>query len=163
MASAKVVDQYQPAVVTMSAKELLRVAIIGLVTGLLTYAIFLLLDRYVFASTLCGSAGLEARCADKSSYASSISLVIGAFGALFAAVQQRVYRPLLVVLLVTFGLWGVSLLIMQLPWWGATLAAGLVFALAYAAFAWVIQLRNLYLAVGLGALLLLTLRLILSA
>lgn len=147
----------------MSVPDLLKLLIGGAIVGLATYAFFLVLDHYVFTPTLCSSTGLEERCANKESFASSIALVVGAFVGLFAAVQQRVYRPLLVVLFATVGLWNVPLIATSFPWWGAALIVAGLFSFAYSAFAWIVQLRNLYLAVGLGLVLLVVLRLIISA
>lgn len=147
----------------MTIPDLIKLLVAGAIVGLATYALFLALDQFVFTPALCNSAGLEERCANKASFASGIALIIGAFIGLFAAVQQRVYRPLLVVIFATLGLWTVPLIAASLPWWGASLIVAVLFACAYGAFAWVVQLRNIYAAVGLAIALLVVLRLVISA
>lgn len=147
----------------MKLSDLIRLLIGGAVVGLATYALFLALDQYVFTPALCSSAGLEERCADKESFASSFALVIGAFVGLFATVRQRVYRPLLVVLFATIGLWNIPLLVADFTWWAAALLVAAVFSFSYGAFAWIVQLRNLYVAVGFGLVLVTVLRVIITA
>lgn len=163
MASAKVLQQPRPTVSTMSNRDLVRVFLIGLVLGISTYVIFVALDRYVFTPTLCGETGLLERCDNKESYGATMAMLIGGFGGLFSMVRLQVYRPLLVVILVTISLWGVMEVATSLPWWASTLAFTIIVASAYAAFAWLVRIRNLYLAVGLSALLMLVVRFILSA
>ena len=164
MASSRVVDQPSPIMFNMRLVELFRVIGVGVIIGFITYLIFIILDKYVFTPSLCGTSGLEQRCANKESFASSIALVIGAFGGLFALVQQRVYRPLLVVILTTLALWNVPLIASggsSLLW--AVAMAVILFGLAYGAFTWLVQVRNLYLAATLGIVLLIVLRLVFSS
>ncbi|MCA9341478.1 hypothetical protein KC952_03020 [Candidatus Saccharibacteria bacterium] len=164
MASSRVVDQPSPIMFNMRLTELLKVVGIGATIGLISYLIFVILDKYVFTPSLCGTSGLEQRCANKESFASSIALVIGAFGGLFALVQQRVYRPLLIVILTTLSLWNVPLIASgasSLVWVVALIV--ILFGLAYGAFTWLVQVRNLYLAATLGIVLLIVLRLVFSS
>jgi len=164
MANTKVIEQPRPTAIVMSYVDLVRVVVSGLVIGLVTYALFVALDRYVFTPTLCGDVtGLAERCQDKESFASILAMVFGSIIGLFALVQARVYRPLLVILLVTVSLWGLPALAIDLPWWGFTFALSLIFGLAYGAFAWIVQLRNLYAAIGIGLVFLVILRLIINA
>jgi hypothetical protein len=163
MASTKVIEQPRPMAIVMSYKDLLRVIASGLVIGLITYALYVALDRYVFTPALCGNVSdLAGRCQDKETFASSLAMVGGAIVGLFAMVQAKVYRPLLVVLFATISLWGVPMLLVDLPWWVFTAALSFIFALAYAAFAWIVQVRNLYVAVGAGIVFLVVLRLLIN-
>lgn len=147
----------------MSVGDVVRVALSGLAVGVATYLLYLLLDKYVFTPTLCGATAAALKCDNKMYFASGVATVLGAFGGLFAMVQQRVYRPLLVVLLATVGLWNFVLIAATLPWWLALLLTGLIFALAYAAFAWLVQLRNFILALVITVVILVVMRLIISA
>ena len=164
MATTKVKEQPRPQVLMMPWRDVIRVALAGVVIGLVTAALYVVLDKYVFTPALCGEATAAAgRCGNKLYFASALAMILSALGGLFAMVQLRVFRPLLVVLLVTIGLWNVVLLIDGLVWWQMALAAGLLFAVAYAAFAWLVQLRNFFLALGLGAVVVVLLRLIIMS
>ena len=164
MASTKVVEQQPRAVMLlMSWSELIRVMIIGALTGLLVAALYAMLDKYVLTPTLCSSPELAARCASKPYFASGVAMLIGSIGGLFALVWQRVYRPLLVVLLSAAGLWNVVLLIVNFPLWGAILSVALIFAVTYAVFAWIAQIRNFIIALVVGLVIVLLMRLIISA
>lgn len=164
MASTKVIEQPRPMAIIMSYKDLLRVIASGLIIGLVTYALYVALDRYVFTPALCGNASdLAGRCQSKESFASALAMVGGAIVGLFAMVQTKAYRPLLVVLFATISLWGLPALLVELPWWMFTLAFSLIFGLAYAAFAWIVQLRNLYVAIGVGIVFLILLRLLINS
>lgn len=163
MATSKVAEQPRPKVMMMPYGDLFKIALAGLVIGLVTVALYAVFDKYVFTPALCGEAlAGTGRCENKLTFASSLAMIVSALGGLFAMVQLRVFRPLLVVLLVSVGLWNVLLLTNDLVWWQMALTSGLVFAVAYAAFAWLVQIRNFFVALGLGALIVVLLRLILA-
>lgn len=164
MATPKVVEQSRPKVVTMSFGDLFKIALAGLVIGLVTVTAYVVLDKYVFTPALCGDEAVAAagRCENKLAFASALAMILSALGGLFAMVQLRVFRPLLVVLLVLVGLWDILLLVNDLAWWQMALAAGLIFAVCYAAFSWLVQIRNFFLALGLGTVIVVLLRLILA-
>lgn len=162
MASAKVLEQPRPTVTAMSRQDLARVFLTGLVVGVAIYALYIVLNRYVYTPTLCGEVGLLERCDNKESYAATMAMLLGGLGGLFAMVKLRVYRPLLIVILVSIALWGILELTTSLSWWMSALAVTMIVAAAYAAFAWLARIRSFYLAVGLSALLVVVVRLILS-
>lgn len=164
MASTRVVEQQpRPVMLLMSWVELGRIFIIGAIIGLLSAALYVMLDKYVLTPALCSAPEMASRCAAKPYFASGIAMVIGAIAGLFALVQQRAYRPLLVILLATAGLWNVVLLTAMLPLWTAAIATALIFGIVYCAFAWLAQIRNFVIALVVGVVLVLLMRLIVSA
>lgn len=143
MATRKTVEQVQPGALLMTWKDLVKIGIFGAVIGLLTMGLYVLFDRYVFTPTLCSDMNIgSGRCADKLTYSSGVALIIGALPILFFFVQQRVYRPLLVILLAVVTLWNVPLLLGELAMLPAILLSLLIFALAYLVFAWLVQIRS---------------------
>ena len=108
-AKAKATDQStQPVLLLMTAHDMLRVVLAGAVVGLVTIALYYMLDRYVFTPVLCGeSASGIGSCESKAYFSSGLAMALGALAGLFAMVNQRVFRPLLIVLLVTIGLWNI--------------------------------------------------------
>ncbi len=164
MASTKVLEQPRPALVAMTRQEIIRIFFIGLVVGIVTYAIYIALDRYVFTPALCEQAtGTLERCETKEVYGAAIAMLLTAFGGLFAMVRSRVYRPLLIVIFATASLWGVVGLISSLDWWVSALIIALIFGVAYAAFAWLARIRSFYIALGLSIISLVAVRLVLMS
>jgi hypothetical protein len=147
----------------MSLSELIQVLIVGALAGLITVALYAMLDRYVLTPALCSAPELAARCEAKPYFASGIAMIVGAVLGLFVLVQRRVYRPLLVTLLSTAGLWNIVIVIAQFPVWLAAISIALIFAVVYAAFAWLAQIRNFIYALIVGVVLVLLMRIIISA
>lgn len=146
----------------MPIRIVINVVIVGATTGLVTVAFYLLFDKYVFDPTFCKGATVVAeRCATKLYFASTAAMIVGGLGALFALVRMGVFRPLLVIILATLALWNVLLQLSGLAWYSTTIASAALFGLAYAAFSWIVQIRNLYLALGLGSALVVAVRLML--
>lgn len=158
-----VVEQPQPsAVMIMPWRELGGMLVIGALVGLITYVLYLMFDKYVFTPTLCGDAAANiGRCENKMMLSSGFATIIAALGALFALVRRRTYRPLLIILGVSVGLWGVVATVAGLHWFAAMLLMALMFALGYAAFAWLSLLRNFVISLVLVIALVVVLRILL--
>lgn len=164
MASTRVVEQQpRPVMLLMSWGELVRILLIGALVGLITIALYASLDKYVLTPALCTSPELAVRCASKPYFAAGIATVVGGVIGLFALVNQRVYRPLYVVLLAAAGLWNAVLIIGAFPFWLAIVSVALIFAVVYALFAWLAQIRNFVVAFAVGLIVVLLMRLIISA
>lgn len=163
---ANVKPEQAPSVLSrlLTWREALGVVAAGVVVGLVTLAAYFVLDKYVFTPGLCMDAAMDpSRCESKIYFSNSLAMVIGGLVGLFMLVQQRVFRPLLVVLLATVGLWGVIQLFDGVVWWMSALLVALVFLLAYLAFAWLVQLRNFYLALGITIVVVVLMRVILMS
>ena len=163
MAKSKPVEvQAAPMPRLLTLRDALAILIAGAVVGLVTLAVYFMLDKYVFTPGLCGDVSIDpARCESKEYFSSTLAMIIGGLVGLFALVRQRAFRPLLIVLLTVVGLWNVILLLSGMVWWASALLAALIFSTAYLAFAWLVQLRNFYLALGVTALVVVLMRLIL--
>ena len=143
MATRKVAEQVQPGALLMNWRDVLKIGAAGAIIGLLTMGLYVLFDKYVFSPSLCSDINLgSGRCENKLVFSSSVALIIGALPALFFFVQQRVYRPLLVILLAVVTLWNIPLLLGELAILPAILLTLLIFALTYLVFAWLVQIRN---------------------
>lgn len=164
MSTRKSVDQVQPGAILMSWRDVVKVIVAGALAGILTMALYVLLDRYVFTPTLCSdmNAG-TGRCDNRLLFSSGVALVVAAFPVLFYFVNQRIYRPLLVVIVSIAALWNVPLLIGELSLGVAILVAGLLFAGIYLLMAWLVQVRNFLVALGLSVIVVVVLRLILAS
>lgn len=163
MATRKAVEQVQPGALLMSWRDGLKVGIAGLLTGLLTMALYVIIDTYIFSPTLCSELNVgTGRCDDKLLYASGVAMVVAALPVLIYFVRQRVYRPLLVVLLSVVSLWGVPTFIGTLTIFPAIALTVVIFGLTYALFAWLVQVRNFVVALILSIVVVFVIRLLLS-
>lgn len=143
MAKAKVVPrQPEPAVVLMQGTDVVRTLVVGVIVGLVVVALYFALDRYVLTPILCGQLAGEGRCENVTAVANSLAVILGAAAGLFALIRQRVFRPLLVVLLALVALWQLIPTGAALNPWLLAVFAAFLYGCAYAAFAWIVQIRS---------------------
>lgn len=163
MATRKVAEQVQPGALLMTWRDVVKIGVAGALVGLITMGLYILLDRYVFSPTLCSEMNIGAgRCENKLVFSSSIALIVGSLPILFFFVQQRVYRPLLVILLSVVTLWGIPLLIGELVMLPAIILSLVIFALTYLLFAWLVQIRNFPVALVISIVVVILVRLVFS-
>jgi len=142
----EVTDSVALPYIGMTRHEFTNVIITGLVTGLVVGGLYFLLNQFVFGAVLCRPQS-TGDCSQAPHYAMIVALIIGTIGGVANLARVRVYRPLLVGLAVAIAFWGVHTVIAGFAWYWALVALMVLFALAYAAFAWVARTRNFILAV----------------
>ena len=164
MATAKVAEQAQPLVMGMASKELIRLALAGGLTGLIASILYIIFDRFILSDTFCSTVGAAtAGCASKTGYVAAFAIVFANLAGLFTLVSQRIYRPLLVVLFTVASLWGVMQVVVTLPLVQMIIVNILLFGVAYAAFGWLARVRNFFVALVVGLIALIVLRLLFVA
>ena len=124
----------------MNVKQLLGVGLIGLMIGVIVWAISAVVDQYVLQVLFCQNND----CGDMKPIAGAIGAVIGAALGLFSLVKLRVVRPLLVVVAAMAALWNLTLTMNELPIYGIVLATALLYAAIYAVLTWLARLRSMY-------------------
>ncbi len=146
---AKVIEASDPhaAWATMSVRTLTNIFLFGLLAGLTTFILYVGLDKLVFEPVLCNESAGLARCESKGDYAGGVAIVIGSIVGLVLLVRERVYRPILAIIGVAVGLWGIFGLILNLPFLLAVLTATIMFGLAYVLFSWLVQPTSLVISV----------------
>jgi len=127
----------------MSVKMLTRIFLYGLLVGIVSFALYVGLERFVFEPVLCRDSVALARCETKDEIAAGSAIVLGSLLGLFLLVRERVYRPILAILGVMVALWGIFGLVGSLPVVLAAVVATLLFALAYVLFSWLVQPTSL--------------------
>lgn len=148
-------------VVPMYNREIFGILSTGAGVGLIVSGAAYLLNRFVFQSVVCQGSGIA--CEEAPMYAMIVAMVVGALLGLVALVQLRVYRPLLVVLGATVGLWGLFALTADMAWYWGLLIAIVLFALAYALFAWIARIRPFFVALIVTVVLVVAMRLIFAS
>jgi hypothetical protein len=162
---AKVVYETQEstAIIPMSYRQLGRIAGIGLAVGLIAWILGHLLDAYVFKMILCAGDTPSMKCSTSYQYANAGAMILAAGAGLFALVKLQLYRPLMIGVLATLALWGVLDKVWSLPWHMSLLYAAIIFAAAYALFAWTARIRPFIIALGISIILLVIVRLAFTA
>jgi len=142
---AKIIEAIDPhaAWATMSVTTLVRIFTYGLIVGVVTSMLYIGLDRFVFEPILCRESAALARCESKDEFAAGTAIVLGSILGLFFLVRERVYRPILAILVVMIALWGIFGLLNSLHVLLAAAVAALLFALSYVLFAWLVQPTSL--------------------
>ena len=142
---AKVIEARNPhaAWATMSVRTLVILFFYGLAVGIATYAVYLLLERFVFEPILCREGVALTRCENTASVSAGVAMVMGSLLGLVLLVRERVYRPILAIIGLLISLWGVFALVAALPVVAAVIVVGLLFAVAYMLFSWLVQPTSL--------------------
>ena len=145
----------------MEWRQLLNIFIIGAFTGIVSYALYVLLLQFVFEPIMCRESTALARCDSKEGFSTALALIIGSILGLVFLVRERIFRPLLVILAVALGLWGLFVVVAGMQWLAGVVVVALTFGLAYVAFAWLAQPVSFFLALVLVTLLMAFTRLLL--
>lgn len=132
-------------IISYTFRDVAHALLVGLIVGVLTWVLAWGFTNYVFEPLLCQSSG--AKCGLSGDYAAVSAQLVAAVVGLIILVRQLVFRPLLIALAATVALWGSLTIVSMLPWYGALLATGLFYSLAYALFMLLARLRSFVLAI----------------
>ena len=147
--------------VGMRPRDLISAVISGVMVGVVTVGVALLMNQYVFGAVLCRE-GAASGCAQAPLYATIVAVVIGGIVGTVALARLRVYRPLLVVLAAAIALWSLNFWLFNVAWYWGLLIAGVLYGLSYGAFSWLARVRSFILSLVLTVVLLVALRLLIS-
>lgn len=146
MAEAYMTDS-ETDIAVVRPRLIISAAIIGLVTGLLVWILSELIIRVIITPVFCTTNSPSfSVCTQGGALAGNIAMVIAAAASLFALVRIHTFRPLLVVLMSLIALWGLGSWVGPFSWYEAAFWSALLFALCYAAFAWLTQIRSFVIA-----------------
>lgn len=135
------------AYVAPDRRSVLGTVLTGLVVGVVGWLLSLAIQTWIIDPVFCRSPQTFAVCANGGTIGWVIAMILVSIASLLSLVRNGVFRPLLVVLASLIALWGASAWLGPLPWWQGMLWHGVLFALAYALFAWVARLSNFLIAV----------------
>jgi hypothetical protein len=147
---AKVIEANNPhtAWEAISVRSAVAVFLYGLGVGLVTYGLYLVLERFIFDPILCRESTAIVDCDSTTTVAAGMAIVIGSILGLVLLVRERIYRPMLAILGVGLSLWGVFTLVAGLPLVIAAIIIALLYGVAYALFSWLSQPANLVVSVA---------------
>jgi hypothetical protein len=155
------VQEKAPLFAAMRPAQLIQVIVIGVVVGAFSWIFAQVLGMYVLKPASC--TGDAFVCAASSQPAIILAAILAGCIGLFGLVKLQIFRPLLIVIAATMSLWGVVGLLTALPWYLSLLTTVLFYAIAYTAFMWVARIRTFWLVLVLFVLLVVGVRLIITA
>ncbi len=135
--------------------DLLRVGLLGLAVGLFIPALSWVLQKFLIVPVFCREGAALAVCSGTDLTTYYISTVVLSVVGVALLANWQVFRPLLVAIAGAAALWGLQ------RYLGSTvthsgieyyLSSGVIFALAYLLFYWVMRLKNFALSVVLAVL-----------
>jgi hypothetical protein len=141
---------------------LVSALLIGALAGALGWLINLFLQNYFIQPVFCSGSDSSAICSNGSAIAWSLAHVLTVGASVVAMVGAAIYRPLLVGLAAFVTVWGIHSWLGNLEWWSATLWEALIFALAYATYAWIARTIQFWAAAAATVVVVVLCRLVLS-
>lgn len=147
---ARIIEATDPhaAWATMTVTTVTRIFLYGLVVGLVNFALYVALERFVFEPILCRENAALARCETSADFSAGTAIILGSLLGLFLLIRERVYRPILAIIGVAVALWGIFGLVALLPVPLAALVAIILFALSYVLFSWLVQPTSLAVSIA---------------
>lgn len=133
------------AYVPASRNEVVKVVILGLIVGLLTPLLSLLLENYFIIPVFCNGGDGFNICSSGGVVANHIAAIIVAFGAFAVLMHWTVYRALLLAIAATVAMWGLKKYADPLTvgsWIEYFMFSALLYAVAYTFFYWILRMRN---------------------
>lgn len=141
---------------------LIAALIIGALTGAVGWVINIFLQQYFIEPVFCATPDSSTICTNGSMIAWSLAHVLAVGASVVAMVGALVYRPLLVAIAAFVSVVGLHSWLGGLEWWSATLWQALIFALAYATYAWIARLVQFWAAAVVAVIVVLLCRLALG-
>lgn len=144
MANAQAATVEKPPVyLPPDRSEIIRVALVGAVTGAATGLLAWLIGRYFIEPVFCRTADSAGICSASGNISFYVATVIVAILAVVALARFAIYRPLVVAAAATASLWGINNYLGRLSWLEYGLWLTLLFGVGYLLFYWLMRLRSL--------------------
>lgn len=126
----------------MTVKTFVRLVVVSLSAGVITWLLALAIDRLLLGAVFCGGdAATNSICMNSVSFSSYIATVLTAIMLVPIVAVLRIKRPLLVVAAATIVLWGASIWTNG-SWPISLLLNAVIFVLVYVAVSWINRLRH---------------------
>lgn len=136
------IDQKTPFAVDTSVKQVVQIAVVGLLVGAATWLFGYLIDVYFITPIICTADTSSFICASKISLASNVAGAIGVIIGVVAMVKLSVYRPLLVAIATLASLWSIGSWLQAEDWYVALLLAAVLYMIGYIVFGWIARMTS---------------------
>lgn len=133
------VYESQPSIIEQDARVTLRIALTGLILGIVAAVLTYTLERFVIANLVCGG---EATCRGAASYAGGVATVFAGIVGVIALVRAGVYRPIIITVGTAISLWGVSIWLFGAGVLMSLLLTAFLYAVAYVTYGWLVRIRK---------------------
>ncbi len=141
------IPEPQSSLIDMRPATIVQVALLGVILGAIAWLLTLLLGRFVLDPIFCNNQATTGICLNSNVIAGNIALVFAAVGGVLGLVRLGVYRPMLVAIAVAITLWSLAGWVDGLLWFESLVWTIGLYALAYAAFAWLVRPRTFLFAI----------------
>ncbi len=128
--------------IELQPQQLVQIVLLGLGVGAAAWLLTLLIRQAILVPLFCGDPS-NGICGGSVDIAGGIATVLAAITGLMGLVRLGIYRPLIIAVASAISLWGLSGLVSELLWFEALAWFALLYALCYAAFAWLVRPRSL--------------------
>lgn len=129
-------------IIELQPQQLVRVALLGFVVGIAAWLVMLFARDVALSAIPCGEATSETCTTMTASTAGIISVIAAGFVGLLGLVKLGVYRPIIVIVAVVICLWSLSDWTRELPWFESITWYGILYAVLYALFSWLVRPRS---------------------
>ena len=126
--------------IEMQQHQVIQVVLLGVVLGVATWLLKLLIKQIIFVPLFCGDPA-SSSCVNAPDTAANVSAVVVAIVGLMGLVRLSIYRPLIIALGVLVSLWGIGGWTVTLEWYEQLAWFVLLYALCYVTFAWLVRPR----------------------
>lgn len=146
---------------TFSRRTVMGLILTGIVAGIITLLLTLAIDKVVLQPVMCSGTGATSACSQSPIVSFHIASIISAIVAVVILAQFSVYRPLLVGIATTIGLWGIyGTFVYNVSWPTQLISLIVLNILAYLAFTWILRVYNLVVALVITAILIVAMLLV---
>lgn len=140
---------------------LARLAVVGILTGVVGWLLYLGIAQYFIQPVFCKDAATFSVCRNGGTIAWVTAHIIVMAVAVAVLAKLAVYRPLLVVLAALIALWSAHAWLGGLDWYAGLGWQAVLFAVAFMIFGWVARITNFAIAATVAALLAIGFRVVL--
>jgi len=135
-----------------------RTVILGASVGLVFWILTVLIGRYIIEALACGPVLNAALCADPKPLAGNIATILVAVLGVVAMVRIGAARPIIVAVAAAALVWDLAAWTNGLFWLEAIAWSIIIYALAYALFAWITRYAILWATIVISLLIILIIR-----
>lgn len=134
---AKVIENDTELQLISTSYPVLKIALVGVLSGLFFWLLTMLIERYVIDSLFCHSVSGVLTCSKSTNISGNIATILVAIWGIVTMVRLRIAQPLIIAAAVGAALWGLAQWTDGLPVGEIIVWSMFTYALAYIVFSWI--------------------------